>query len=667
MKSKVNARLSRKINGNSLSMNFNKKLILKRISILFFILIFFFSFFISNLNKHISDPYKKDLISYDKDSKLSNQGDKIFKLVSAIRWDLDFLDPHNCWDSNSFNVINQACEGLFTYNLSDPNYAIIPQLALDYGSWNGENYTVTLRTGVMFHDGTPFDAWAVQWNFDRLAYFMNITGMLPPGEWPTIIDSLYRWEDETPIINHTEVINSNTIKFVLNRPYGALEPLLCFPGSNILSPTSTSATEYINITTGDLVGTGPFVYDYRIPGNEIKFHAFENYWAGKANISILKFVIMDWQSQNDALLAGEIDVITEPLSTNFSEFELDPDITLYNTGRTILLNYIGMNNQLINVTFRKAISYAINYSYIISELLGEQYIRLKSPIPGSILFANWSLNVATYNVTKAREIMQSMGFGGGWDTSYPGTNEAEWTGATFATLNFSYNIGNVFREQLLLLLENNLALIGIEIIDAGMTWEDFKDRIYNRRMTSAGWDALQLFPLGWIPDFNDPSNYFEPLFSNRSQYAQSSQYNGNEAAIESGRDPFNLWDNVQLLMDAALLETNQNIRKQYYDRIQQILVEEDYPLAYTHTKQNYDAYRSDILGFQSNDFGKLNFYKVSRNSTKGLPTIHIDGNEEWQYFKDAGKCTGEGTISEPYIIEDLVINGRNNSMSCIRI
>ena len=46
--------------------------------------------------------------------------------------------------------------------------------------------------------------------------------------------------------------------------------------------------------------------------------------------------------------------------------------------------------------------------------------------------------------------------------------------------------------------------------------------------------------------------------------------------------------------------------------------------------------------------------------------IHIDGNSGWDAFKAAGNCTGNGTYSMPYVIEDLVI-GDGGLGSCILI
>ncbi len=498
-----------------------------------------------------------------------------YPLVFGIPYGISDLDPHRAWDTGSAKVIDQVVETLFANNLSDPENVLIPRLASDFGTWsnNGLNFTVVLRTGVNFHDGTPFNATAVKWNFDRINYFMNF-------------DYLYRWPDETPIINRTEVINTYTIKFVLNRPFAAFESLLSFSGSGILSPTSTPQYDYIDTLTGDLVGTGPFVYDEYIQDTEINFHAYENYWAGVAKITALKFsIFQDSINQTLALLSGEIDCLDSIDPSLFDTLEANSNVTL-ESKQSSAIYYLGMNNKQINKTMRRAISYAINYSYIIDELREGRAVRLKSPIPEGIFYANWSFDVATMNVTKARLIMQSMGYGIGF------TTDAEWETATFATYNYSYNIGNTFRENLGVLLQENLAKIGIKVEDAGMTWYDFFMRLIGQDGFSQ--DMLQLFIMGWGPDYNDPSNFINSLFSNSSLY--------NSAQVND--------QHLQDLIDRGLIETDPIQREAIYDEIQQYLVEDLMPWAYLYVGMSYFAYNNNFTGFQVNSLRKVWFYSV---------------------------------------------------------
>ena len=529
------------------------------------------------------------------------------------------LDPHNAWDSASFNVIEQVVETLFAYDLSDPELNITPRLAAGFGTWSGDglNYTVSLRQGVTFHDGTSFNASAVWWNFERLTYFLNVLGTLPPETPTSIISTLYLLPDGRSIINSTIINNNYEVKFVLNEKFAPFEALLCFPGSGIMSPSplSTPSQDYINVTTGGLVGTGPFVYDEYIEDVEVNFHGYTNYWAGAPHIDELTFsIISNSTIRTMALLTGDVDILN---SLNYSMVQAlsdAQDITLVDAGQEATIQYLGMNNKIINVSFREAISYAINYPYIIEELLGGEFVRLRSPIPLGIDNANWSLTVPNLNLTRARQIMQSMEFGVGFNVY----DDIEWVNqeatAPFATFNYTYNIGNTFREDMLVLLQDNLGKIGITVVDNGMTWQEYVYMIVEQPPYHR--DMLELYFMGWAPDYNDPSNFINPSFTNRSIAFNGAQYNGYLAAIEDGRDPFALNDNVQLLMEEAISEIDPVQREKYYDRIQELLITRDYPWAWGFVRRNYDAYSNDFIGFQSNPLDKVWFYSVQESITQ---------------------------------------------------
>ena len=544
------------------------------------------------------------------------------------------IDPLNAWDQNSWEAIDQVVETLFVYNLSDPNLAPIPRLAADYGTWSndGLNYTISLRPGVSFHDGIPFDASVVQWNINRLLSLANYS-RYDYNLRPAITAELYHWPDGTPIFNKTEIIDVNTIRIVLNRPFGALEALLSFTGSGMLSPASTPFDDFIDVTTGNLVGTGPFVFDEYQSDVGIGFHAFEDYWVEAANIKKLTFlVIPDPVERSDALLNGIVDFVKNPSTDMLDLFETNPNTTLISAGQNLLMQYVSMNTKQINLTMRKAISYAIDYD-VINDILNEGHsARLKSPIPLGMLYSDWSLDVAIFNLTKAREIMQSMGFGVGFD------NDLQWTsvvdiGTPFATYNFTYHIGNKFLSDLYLVLKENLRNIGILVTEAALDWEGYYYRIFE--IHGFNRDMLQIHYSGFIPDYNDPYNVFKYLFTNRSVAYNTAQYNGYTAAIEAGRDPLNLWDNVQLLMEAAALEIDSSIREQYYHRIQQLLVEEDMPLAYVSVRLNYDAISANYTNFQSNPMEKIWFYSVYKVGTPltEISLIGTKGLNNW-YVSD---------------------------------
>ncbi|NHJ23032.1 MAG: ABC transporter substrate-binding protein [Candidatus Lokiarchaeota archaeon] len=519
------------------------------------------------------------------------------------------LDPMDAWDSASSNVHDQVCEGLYLYNLTDPDLAIVPALAAAKGSWDltGSKpvYQIDLRQDVWFHDGTKFDATAAKWNLDRYANLMDL-GLAKAAELYEYYDPAT--DDFINIIDSVTKTGDYSLNITCNVQYGPIEAILSFNAMYMVSPTATPFDEVLDTATGDLVGTGPFVYDGYEAGVEIRFHAWDYYYRPRAKIDTLIFsVINDAQIRNNALLSEDIDILLDPMGSMLSTFAAEPDVELYtdpNPGLSV--QYLGMNSFWINTTFRKAFSYALNYSFIIEELLEGQAVRLKSPIPNGITYANDGYNVATFNVTKARELMVGMGYGSmAW-------TDAQWTTAAsttpFATFNYTYNIGNDMRENMLSVLTDNLGMIGVAVEDAGGTWANFIYSLYE--LGGRFRDQVQIYWLGWIPDYNDPSNYINPLFTNRSVASNGAKYNGYLSAIEAGRDPLLLDDNVQLLMETALLEPNGPTRQGYYDRIQQLLVEEDMPWAYGYTGINNDAWNIKVKGYPSNAMGRAYFYPV---------------------------------------------------------
>jgi peptide/nickel transport system substrate-binding protein len=76
------------------------------------------------------------------------------------------LDPAVITDGISNRITRQLYEGLVKYKGATTE--VIPALAEKWQvSQDGTVWTFSLRKGVKFHDGTPFDAAAVVWNFDR--------------------------------------------------------------------------------------------------------------------------------------------------------------------------------------------------------------------------------------------------------------------------------------------------------------------------------------------------------------------------------------------------------------------------------------------------------------------------------------------------------------------
>jgi len=93
-------------------------------------------------------------------------GDKEKIFVFARSGDASGLDPINVTDGESLYVTQQIFDTLLEY--ADDSTDLQPGLATEWESAkDGKEWTLKLREGVKFHDGTPFNAEAVKFNFDR--------------------------------------------------------------------------------------------------------------------------------------------------------------------------------------------------------------------------------------------------------------------------------------------------------------------------------------------------------------------------------------------------------------------------------------------------------------------------------------------------------------------
>ncbi|MFX1327008.1 MAG: ABC transporter substrate-binding protein [Promethearchaeota archaeon] len=534
------------------------------------------------------------------------------QIISVGQMYLPFtIDPQDAWDQASNNVIVQVVEGLLTYDWTDPALPKIPRLATALGTWDSTfiNYTVNLKTGVTFHDGSAFDADDVVFTWKRQQWLYNFTG-LNNGYVPDVYE-LYSWPDHTPIIKEVHAVSQYQVIYELNRVYGPFEDLLCYAASSILTDTYYNETGGIVELDGDIVGTGPFMYESYEEDVEVIMLAYDNYHRGKPKLDKVIYVgIISAQARTAALFAGDIQYLYQPMDEMWSSIEGASGLTLWAPEDRVSsgLNYLAMNNIQINRTWREAISYAYNYEYQIDTIRYGHGTRLKSPIGVGIKYHNGSLPAPIFNLTYAREVVQSMGFG----TTFNVSEDDEWTAQTasvpFLTLNYSYNIGNDVREKTFIMLIANLAKIGIRVTDAGSTWSIVLQKIYE--LGGHDRNEVQLLFIGWGADFNDPCNFINPLFTNRSVASNSAQYNGYTEAAKAGRDEFDTWDNVQLLMEAALGMPDGAVRESYYNRMQELLLK-DMPWVFAFSSQGPAwAHPNNVKGISYNAQGTYDFFPV---------------------------------------------------------
>lgn len=207
------------------------------------------------------------------------------------------LDPALIEDSASSQVVEQIFEALYTYKPGGTD--VVPLLAKDMPriSEDGKVYTIELKQGITFHDGTPFNAEAVKFSIERL--LKGDKKAMPYSDFT--FGAVEKVEAKDPL---TVVITLKqpVAPFLANLAMGLAAP--------IVSPTAVQ--KYGEKFAENPVGTGPFLFDSWTKDQQIVVKKNPNYWdranAPKVDRVIFK-VVKEANLRAEAVLKGEVDAI----------------------------------------------------------------------------------------------------------------------------------------------------------------------------------------------------------------------------------------------------------------------------------------------------------------------------------------------------------------------
>ncbi|UYP45311.1 hypothetical protein NEF87_001596 [Candidatus Lokiarchaeum ossiferum] len=514
------------------------------------------------------------------------------------------LDPHLANDRASFEMIDQIMEGLFSYNLTDPECSIMPLLAVDFGQWvksnlgyyNSQwNYTLELKQNISFHDDSSFGPEDVVFSFDRLTLFcLNQT--------PTPIARLYmplkaNFPVTPLLINRTEVLNSTHVRFVLNYKFTAFEALLCHTGSVILPEGNYFSLDNIIQPMKDtLIGTGPY-QQVSHQDRLIKLEYFTEYWGGNYYVEAPDILEMHWilydneLHKNQDFFNGNLDFV-DYVSTEFmDEYEASEYHNVRERMASTDISFLGFDNTRLDVHTRKALQSAINYSYIIKNLGRNELARMTSAIPKGILYHDPSIFAPAMNLTEARMHLiqavtmneQGMDTPENWAHIQHSSSDEDWETITIETYQYGYNSNNKLHEEIGELCQATFAKIGIRLELNGMTWKEFPGSLSDHK--------FQIFMLEWEPNYNDPSNILNALFLSTSNY--------NYVSINNSV--------IDTKLNEGLFESNPSLREEIYHELQNMIVELA-PCSFLFTSNKHSVYSFSCENLARNSLNKVYFY-----------------------------------------------------------
>lgn len=199
-------------------------------------------------------------------------------------------DPHKDQRTISLQYLNPVYEGLLRETTD--GRAFVPELATGWEE-DETGVTFTLREGVTFHDGTPFNADAVVANFNRVM----TDGINVNKGFLRNVESVEAIDDLTVRYNYSQF--DGTVLLTLSRFAGKM-----------ISPAA-----FENVNEGNPIGTGPYIFNQEASSQDNTFKVYDynpNYWNNNAQ-PIARFElshILDGATRYNGLLADEFHTIS---------------------------------------------------------------------------------------------------------------------------------------------------------------------------------------------------------------------------------------------------------------------------------------------------------------------------------------------------------------------
>ena len=460
------------------------------------------------------------------------------------------LDPAAVTAVNDFRILMNVFDGLVRYK--DGTLEVEPALATDWTiSDDGTVYTFALRDGVMFHDGSGFNADAVKYNFDRMldeSHPQHGTGPFPLSFFFSAVSSV-------------DVIDPMTVQFTLNAPYAPFLSNLAYPTGLIVSPASV---EMHGSDVGrNPSGTGAFKFVEWRSNEAVVVEANPDYWDGAPELQTVVFrPITDANTRTAEMLAGGIDLMVEVPPVSLSEFQGDAFTVHEQAGPHVwflILN--AKEGPFADVRVRQAANYAINKEAIVNDVLEGTAAVAAGPTPPAFAWAyNESLEPYPYDPEKAREMIAEAGADGAELTFYVTEGGS----------------GMLDPVAMGTAIQADLEAVGFEVTIETYEWNTFLGQV------NPGLEGkADMAEMAWMT--NDPDTL--PFLALRTG-----------AWPDKGGFNSGYYSNpeVDRLLEAARAATDQNERALLYQEMQTI-VQEDAPWVFVaNWKQN--AVTSDRVG-----------------------------------------------------------------------
>lgn len=494
------------------------------------------------------------------------------RLVVSLRAEPKTLNPLTAADTPSREVIGAMQADLVHINrqtqLTEPALAKSWKISAD-----GLQYTLTLRKGLHFSDGHPVDADDVLFSF-RVYLDENVHAtqrdLLIVGGKPIAVRK----------------VNEQTVVFQMAKPYGVAERL--FDGFAILprhllenpyQEGKLAQTWTLSTPANQWAGLGAFRLKEYVPGQRLVLERNPYYWKTDANARRLPYLnelvflfVPSAEAQVLRFQSGEADIISRLGAEDFSVLSRRQNgYTMTDAGAGLEYNFLFFNlNDLEektspqmrkkqkwfgDVKFRQSVSAAVDREAIVRLVYQGHGAALWGPVtPGNPRWADAAIKHPERSLDRARQLLREAGFKWAGANDEPVLVDADGNTVEFSILMSS---SSAERTKMATLLQADLQQLGMRVQLVPLELRSLIDRITQTKE----YDACVL----GIASFDaDPNSDLNVWLSSGGMHL----WNPSQA------HPATPWEaEIDRLMGQQLATINPTLRKKLYDRVQEILAE----------------------------------------------------------------------------------------------
>ncbi|MCC7275282.1 MAG: peptide ABC transporter substrate-binding protein [Alphaproteobacteria bacterium] len=464
----------------------------------------------------------------------------------------------------------------------DPRGELVPDLATEIPSpanggvsADGLQWRIRLRPGVTWHDGAPFSAEDVKFTLE----------LFQRPDFPA------RSRAGIALVRDIAVVGPTELTFRLEKSYAPFYSILAW--TQIVPKHVAAVGEPGDATFNNRpIGTGPFKWAERRPGEHLILEANERYHGDGPYVERIVYkYIPDMTGLKTQFVTGAIDAVGIAGITpdNYDEVARVPGVRLYRAP-TPFLESLSLNNerpQFKDPAVRRALYLALDKATIVKDIYYGAHRLTESFLPRESWAYNPDLPQHRYDPAEARKILDDAG----WKPGPGGVREKDGVKLAFTN---STTSGNHLREQTQQLLQQGWQQIG-----AQMTIRNFPPAVmWGDYWRKSEWDSVivgLIFPVGSDPDTSDRlGSWAIPVKSGSG--ANTMQY-ANPEVDRLLRESVGLLDREQ--------------RKRNYQQVQAI-VRADLPLLPICQQNQTEGTKANLVGYEPNVNYRSNCWNVHK-------------------------------------------------------